>query len=161
MRPAADRPGSAAGSRRRSGAWFGLVTDARAIGKGQFQHDAPDIRSERPMHLTGGTAGIMAEFQPQVKRLVVQPSADDEYFLGIRVALAAETGRVGTGMKPGEASVLARDRIDAEGELFGHPLEPSDWGPTPRALGGQRIPVSRQRLRHLAPRNKRPCDPPR
>src|SRR5262245_10210960 len=105
-------------------AWFGVVTNRCAVGEGQLQDDTPDVRSEWPMHLTGGTAGVMARFEPQVECPVVQPSAADEYLLGIRVALAAERGRVGPGVKPGQSGVLARDRVVAEGELLGHPLQP-------------------------------------
>src|SRR5262245_57828572 len=60
-----------------------------AIGEGQFQHNTPDIRGKGPMHLAGRTSGIMAGFEPQGKGMVVQTSAHDEYFLGIRMALAA------------------------------------------------------------------------
>src|SRR5262249_52775962 len=93
------------------------------------------------------------------KRLIVQPAGDDEYFLGIRVSLAPERSRVSPGAKARQSSVLARGRINAERQFLGHPLEPSDWRPTSVILGGQRIPIRRQRLRHLAPRSKFPCDP--
>src|SRR5262245_387866 len=129
---------------------FGGGTNRGAIGEGQLQHNTPDVRFERAMHLPRRTTGVMPGFEPQVKRLVVQPSADHEYFLGIRVALAAKGGRVSPRVKPRQSSVLARDGIDAESEFLSHSLEPSDGDPTPLALGAQGIPVGRQRLRHPA-----------
>src|SRR5262245_66342424 len=100
------------------------------------------------MHLTRRTARIVTRFEPQVERVVVEPSAHDEDLLGVVVTLPAEWRRIGAGLEASQSCVLARRWIHAERELLDHPIEPPDRRPPPFALRGQRIPVPRSGFCH-------------
>src|SRR5262249_16596176 len=117
--------------------------------------DATDICAKWPVDFTRRTAGVMAGFEPEVERLIVEPSADNEYFLRVGVTLAAERSRIGPRVKPRQPGVFARVRIYAKRECLRLSLKPADRRPTLLVLGGQRVPVGRHGLCHPAPRIKR------
>jgi hypothetical protein len=104
------------------------------LGKDSSGTTQPTVRLEWPMHLTVRAARIRAGFEPQAKRLVVQPSADDEHFLGIRVTLAR------TGLcRPRGGDWVSRVYSPATGSMlrvssWAIPSSPLDWGPAPLAL---------------------------
>jgi len=70
----------------------------------------------------------MPGFQPQIKRLVVEATADNEHFLGVRVRLPAECACISPRKKARQSGVFTSDRIDTQSEFFGHLLKPAYFG---------------------------------
>lgn len=70
----------------RSAPWsemLGVDAIACPIGKRYFQDNAPDSGLERPMKFSRGAACVMSGFEPQIKCLVVEATAQNEDFLGV------------------------------------------------------------------------------
>jgi len=83
------------------------------------------------MYLTRGTARIVPSFEPQIERVIVEPTTHDEYLLGVVVALPAEYSCVGARPEPCQSRVLTRRRIYAQSDFLDHALEPGHRCPPP------------------------------
>jgi hypothetical protein len=112
--------------------WSTVLGDhaiAYAIGKRHLQDNAPDIGFEWPMKLSRGTACVMPGFEPHIKCLVVETTADNENLFGVRMRLPAECTCISPRKKSRQPGVFTRDQIETQGEFLGHLLKPFDRCP--------------------------------
>lgn len=86
----------------------------------------------------------MARLKPEVKCMVVQTAAHDEYFLRVGMGFSSKPRRVGTRGKPCQPGVFTSCGVDTERQFLGYPFQTADGCPLFLVFWTQRIPVGRR-----------------